>query len=80
MIAAGKKRWGDAISDMQMLLQTDPTNAEWRIRLAGYYVGDSRPRKAVELLTQVLDGVRDENDPDQRETRPTRCGPAAMIS
>src|SRR5439155_10704104 len=62
MIAAGKKRWGDAISDMQTLLQTDPTNAEWRIRLAGYYVGDSRTRKAVELLTQVLDRVRDEND------------------
>lgn len=69
MIAAGKKRWGDAIMDMQLLLQTDPTNAEYRIRLAGYYVGDSRPRKAVELLTQVLDGLRDENDPDQRETK-----------
>jgi len=69
MIAAGKKRWGDATSDMQTLLQTDPTNAEWRIRLAGYYVGDSRPRRAVEMLTQVLDGVRDENDPEQRETK-----------
>jgi tetratricopeptide (TPR) repeat protein len=69
MIAAGKKRWGDAINDMQMLLQTDPTNAEWRIRLAGYYVGDSRPRKAVDLLTQVLDGIRDDSDPDQKETK-----------
>ncbi len=69
MIAAGKKRWGEAITDMQVLLQTDPTNAEWRIRLAGYFVGDSRPRKAVELLTQVLDGIRDESDPQQRETK-----------
>ena len=69
MLAAGKKRWGDAISDMQTLLQTDPTNAEYRIRLAGYYVGDARPRKAVELLTQVLDGIRDENDQEQRETK-----------
>jgi tetratricopeptide (TPR) repeat protein len=69
MIAAGKKRWGDAINDMQMLLQTDPTNAEWRIRLAGYYVGDARPRKAIELLTQVLDGIRDDHDPDQKETK-----------
>jgi tetratricopeptide (TPR) repeat protein len=69
MIAAGKKRWGDAISDMQVLLQTDPTNAEWRIRLAGYYVGDSRPRKAVEILTQVVDGLRDDTDAASRETK-----------
>ena len=41
-IAASKKRWGDAINDMQVLLQTDPTNDEFRIQLAGYYVGDSR--------------------------------------
>ena len=69
MIAAGKKRWGEAITDMQTLLQTDPTNAEYRIRLAAYYVGDSRPRKAIELLTHVLEGIRDDNDPEQKETR-----------
>ena len=69
MIAAGKKRWGEAITDMQTLLQTDPTNDEWRIRLAGYYVGDARPRRAVDLLTQVLDGIRDENDPEKREVK-----------
>jgi tetratricopeptide (TPR) repeat protein len=69
MIAAGKKRWGDAINDMQVLLQTDPTNAEWRIRLAGYYVGDARPRKAIDLLSQVLDSFRDDNDPEQKETK-----------
>jgi tetratricopeptide (TPR) repeat protein len=69
MLAAGKKRWGDAISDMQILLQTDPTNEEWRLRLAAYYVGDSRPRKAIELLTQLIDSIHDENSPDQRETK-----------
>jgi tetratricopeptide (TPR) repeat protein len=69
MIAAGKKRWADAISDMQSLLQTDPTNPEYRIRLAGYYVGDSRPRKAIELLTQVIESIRDENDPAERENK-----------
>jgi tetratricopeptide (TPR) repeat protein len=68
MIAAGKKRWGEAINDLQILLQTDPTNAEYRIRLAGYYVGDSRPRKAVELLTQVLDSIPDD-DADQKDTK-----------
>jgi tetratricopeptide (TPR) repeat protein len=69
MIAAGKKQWGEAILQMQVLLQSDPTNEEWRIRLASYYAGDSRPRKAIELLTQVLDGIRDENDPELKPTR-----------
>jgi tetratricopeptide (TPR) repeat protein len=69
MIAAGEKRWGEAITNMQMLLQADPTNADYRIRLAGYYVGDSRPRKAIELLTHVLEGIRDENDEQQRQYR-----------
>jgi tetratricopeptide (TPR) repeat protein len=69
MIAAGKKRWGEAITDMQTLLQTDPTNARFRIQLAGYYVGDSRPRKAIELLTQVIDAIRDDNDADSREDK-----------
>jgi tetratricopeptide (TPR) repeat protein len=69
MLAAGKKRWGDAINDMQILLQTDPTNEEWRLRLAAYYVGDSRPRKAIELLTQLLDSIHDENGAGQKETR-----------
>jgi tetratricopeptide (TPR) repeat protein len=66
MIAAGKKRWGEAINDMQLLLQADPTNADYRIRLAAYYVGDSRPRKAIELLTQVLET---QSDPGDKETR-----------
>lgn len=68
-IAAARKRWADAISDMQIVLQSDPTNAEYRIQLAGYYVGDSRPRKAVEMLTQVIDGIRDENDPREKSDK-----------
>jgi tetratricopeptide (TPR) repeat protein len=69
MLAARNKRWADAINDMQTLLQTDPTNNMYRLQLAGYYVGDGRPRRAIELLTQILDGVRDENDPEQKETK-----------
>jgi tetratricopeptide (TPR) repeat protein len=63
VMAANKKRWGEAITNMQLVLQTDPTNADYRIRLAGYYVGDNRPRKAIDLLTQVLDSLSDDNDP-----------------
>jgi tetratricopeptide (TPR) repeat protein len=69
IIAASKKKWGDAIADMQLLLQTDPTNYEWRTRLAGLYAADNRPRKAIEQLTSVLDSIRDEGDPDQKEAK-----------
>jgi tetratricopeptide (TPR) repeat protein len=69
MLAAQQKRWGDAISDLQLLLQSDPTNTELRLQLAQYYVGDNRPRRAIELLTSILDGIRDENDPKQREVK-----------
>lgn len=67
LLAAQKKDWGQAISDLQMLLQTDPTNPRYRLQLAGYYVGDKRPRKAIELLTQVLEGLGDE--PEERELK-----------
>src|SRR5439155_66818 len=69
ILAAQKKRWGDAIADMQTLLQADPTNEEFRLELARYYVGDGRPRKAIELLTAMLDGIRDENDPEKKEIK-----------
>jgi tetratricopeptide (TPR) repeat protein len=68
-MAASKKKWGEAITQMQLLLQTDPTNAEYRIQLAGYLVGDGRPRKAIELLTQVLDSLTDDSDPQQKENK-----------
>jgi len=69
MLAAQQKKWGDAISDVQMLLQSDPTNTDLRLQLAGYYVGDNRPRRAIELLTSILEGIRDETDAEQRETK-----------
>jgi tetratricopeptide (TPR) repeat protein len=69
LLAAQQKRWGDAISDLQVLLQSDPTNTELRLQLAGYYVGDNRPRRAIELLTSILEGLRDEGDARQREVK-----------
>jgi tetratricopeptide (TPR) repeat protein len=69
ILAAQQKKWGDAISDMQLLLQSDPTNAEFRLQLAGYYVGDNRPRRAIELLTSILDGLKDDGDDRQREIK-----------
>lgn len=69
MIAARKEKWGDAIADVQLLLQTDPTNSEYRLRLAQYYVGDKRPRRAIEMITTVIEGITDEGDKEQQQVK-----------
>jgi len=69
MIAARNEKWADAIADMQILLQTDPTNNEYRLRLATYLSGDKRPRKAIELLTTIIDGIGSDADKDELEVR-----------
>jgi tetratricopeptide (TPR) repeat protein len=69
MLAARKDKWADAIADMQILLQSDPTNSEYRLRLATYCVGDKRPRKAIEVLTGIIDGISSDADKDQQEVK-----------
>lgn len=54
-LAAQEKRFGDAIADITLLLQADPTDESLRLQLASYYVADKRPRRAIELLTAILD-------------------------
>ena len=54
-LAAQQKRFADAIADIKLLLQADPTNEPLRLQLAQYYVADQRPRRAIELLTAILD-------------------------
>jgi tetratricopeptide (TPR) repeat protein len=68
-IAAMENNYADAIADIQTLLQSDPTNAEYRLQLATLYVGDKRPRKAIELITTVIDGIADDKDPEQKEIK-----------
>jgi tetratricopeptide (TPR) repeat protein len=69
MIAAQKEKFGEAIADMQLLLQTDPTNQEFRLQLATYLVGDKRPRKAIEMLTSIIDSFGEKLDEDQKELK-----------
>lgn len=69
LLAAQKDQFGEAIADIQVLLQSDPTNAEYRLQLATYYVGDKRPRKAIELLTSIIDGITDEKDEDTKDLK-----------
>lgn len=69
LLAAGKQKFGSAIADIQVLLQDDPTNAGYRLQLAMFYVGDKRPRKAIDLLTSILDGITDDTDEDQKRIK-----------
>jgi tetratricopeptide (TPR) repeat protein len=69
MLAAQKEKFGEAIADIQMLLQTDPTNAEYRLQMATYMVGDNRPRKAIDTLTSVIEGISDTKDEAQKEIK-----------
>jgi len=69
ILAAQKKNFADAIADIQTLLQSDPTNGEYRLQLATLYAGDKRPRKAIELITTVIDGISDEKNAEQKELK-----------
>jgi tetratricopeptide (TPR) repeat protein len=69
LLAAQKQNFGDAIADVQLLLQTDPKNDDYRLQLATYYVGDKRPRKAIEVLTSILDGITDDKNPEQKDLK-----------
>lgn len=80
LLAAQKKDWGRAITDLQMLLQTDPTNARYRLQLASYYIGDNRPRKAIELLTQVLEGLSEEGEDRELKADALRARGDALLS
>lgn len=68
-MAAMKNNYADAIADIQTLLQSDPTNVEYRLQLASLYVGDKRPRKAIELITTVLDSIGAGKDVEEKATR-----------
>jgi tetratricopeptide (TPR) repeat protein len=67
VIAAEEGRMTDAIADIQLLLQDDPENVTWHLQLAGYYIRDKRPSKAIEIFTKIL--TDDENNQDARRAR-----------
>lgn len=69
ILSMRKEKWADAIADMQLLLQTDPTNNEYRLRLASYFVGDKRPRRAIEMLTTIVDSTNPNGGKEERELR-----------
>jgi tetratricopeptide (TPR) repeat protein len=69
MIAAQEEKFGEAIADIQGLLQTDPTNAEYRLQLANYYAADKRPRRAIEMLTSIVESLGENLGTDDKEIK-----------
>jgi len=67
LIYAEEGRLGDAIADVQSLLKLDPKNVAWRLQLAGYYIKDRRPSKAIDIFTTIL--AEDEDDFLARQAR-----------
>ena len=55
LIAVEEGRMADAINDMKTLVQRDPASTMRQIQLANLYQSDKRPRKAIEVLTRLLD-------------------------
>ncbi|KAA1262473.1 tetratricopeptide repeat protein [Rubripirellula obstinata] len=53
-IALKENRMADAINDAKLLVDREPDNLFRRMRLASLYSIDKRPRKAIELLTSLL--------------------------
>ena len=53
-IALLENRIADAINDAQLLAERNPANTFHRLRLASLYTMDNRPRKAIDVLTGLL--------------------------
>ena len=54
LIAAQQQRYADAINDMKLLVRNQPENTIWALQLGNYYQLDNRPRKAIEVATDIL--------------------------
>jgi tetratricopeptide (TPR) repeat protein len=56
LISAAQDRFGAAIGDIQQLLRQAPDNEDLKLQLGTYYEGDKRPRRAIELYSELLKG------------------------
>lgn len=62
---AAAKRFDEAVRDMELLVQNDPQNPDYKLQLAFYHMAAERPRKAIKLLTEILEA----NESDWRALR-----------
>ncbi len=54
-VNAAEERYDDAIRDVELLIQNDPRNVDYKLQVAAYYNADDRPRKAIKLLTEIVE-------------------------
>ena len=54
-LLAASDKLEEAIGDLRKLLHADPQHTEWRLQLALYHQADDRPRKAIQLFTEILE-------------------------
>jgi tetratricopeptide (TPR) repeat protein len=54
-IALAENRIADAINDAQLLADRNPDNLFHRLRLASLFTLDKRPRKAIDILSRILE-------------------------
>jgi tetratricopeptide (TPR) repeat protein len=59
--------FADAIRDVQLLLRSDPRNKDFRLQMAVLLQADKRPRRAIEVLTSLIED--DPKDADLYRTR-----------
>ncbi len=53
-LLAGAGKFDLAIEQLSQLLKNDPDDVESRLQMAMFYQAENRPRKAVELYTEIL--------------------------
>ncbi|HYO24345.1 MAG TPA: tetratricopeptide repeat protein [Lacipirellulaceae bacterium] len=54
-VLAGKENFSEAISEMKLLAEELPGQADVRMHLALYYLLNDQPRQAIDAYTEVLD-------------------------
>lgn len=54
-LLAASDKLEEAIGDLRKLLHADPDRVEWRLQLAMYHQADDRPRKAIQMFTEILE-------------------------
>jgi tetratricopeptide (TPR) repeat protein len=54
-IAMQENRLADAINDLKLLVERNPQDVFRRMQLSNLYIVDNRPRKAIEVISEILD-------------------------
>jgi len=76
LIAAAEGRFHEAIPDLRQILRAEPENIELKLQLATFYISDQRPRKAISILTEVIDATEEppSEDDDRDHANDLRAG------